>query len=179
MSKRKLLLYLSFPCMPCHKLLMGAGLVKLQINSYINPLIKLVTPYILHLKFFLNVVSHSLLKWGLFQASGSVHTLDVVCVCVWLLWRPIWDLHLPWGQLHSAQRDPPLWCEWKEPCCCWLMLFLATSPFHCRLYCWGTAGGLPGCLSETSLPPSPPHPSHHLRLTTAPTYCSAVLQEVR
>lgn len=75
------------------------------------------------------------------------------------------------GQLHTAQRDPLLWCEWKEPCCCWLMLFLATSPFQRRLYCWGTAGGLPVCLSKP--PPRPPTPLIHHTACSSQPHCHA------
>lgn len=76
----------------------------------------------------------------------------------------------------------------RSPACCWLMLFLATSPFQRRLHCSGTAGGLPVCLSVClSEPPHPPktssRPSSSLTPPAAranrPPRRSAVLQEVR
>lgn len=60
------------------------------------------------------------------------------------------------GQLLSAQRDPLLWCERKEPCCrCLLMLFLAASPFQRRLNSSETAGGPHACLAVCLMPPCP------------------------
>ena len=155
-----------------HWLLLGCWiLVKLTANC---------TPLIKHehtSKYFPCVV----FQFGF--VSGCSRCLRVA-LCV-AFRRPISELHLPRGQSHAAQRDPLLWCEWKEPRCCWLMLFLATSPFQRRLHCSGTAGGLLVCLSVRT--PHPPktssRPSSSLTPPAAhanrPPRRSAVLQEVR
>ena len=108
-----------------------------------------------------------LFSWCLSQADVILHVacLAVVClavVCLAAVCSAAVEAYQgppsAERQSHSAQRDPLLWCEWKEPCCCCgPMLFLATYPLQCRLDCWDTAGGLPVCPT----PPPPPHTHTH------------------
>lgn len=118
-------------------------------SGYINPLIKhTYIPYILSFCY--------MCSWCLRQAADSVQILSARAFTYSMcLSAAEANLGPPsaMGQLHVAQRDPLLWCEWKEPCCCRLMLFLATSPFQHRLHCWGTAGRMPGCLAGWLNPP--------------------------
>lgn len=69
-----------------------------------------------------------------FQAGSKYCRCVCLCVCLRVCLAAAEAYHRPpsaTGQSHTAQRDPLLWCDEKEPrCCCLcrcLMLFLAPS----------------------------------------------------
>lgn len=97
-------------------------------------------------------------SWCLFQAAGSVHILRVcVYTCVFGCCGGLSRTSICHGTIaRSSKRSAAVMCVEGA------LLLLADVVFgHVpipvqTMGCWGTAGGLPDCLSQ--FPPPPPHP---------------------